>query len=1333
MQRLDRAWSKAGKLELETLVRGLEARSRAVADPQVCATLSYSVTCTGLTVLCVSPSCLVLASAAGLPLTTPVNLQDSELSESETETDSDNHNNHANSLNVTVAETGTVVATSAAHTSTLVDSGTRNTPGHLYHPPSAVEAGESAPTTLLETIAVSTVSSTASSTIERRVATAAPPFGSSRNGSGKKTQRASFSFLGPSSSSSSNSRDGGAPRIRTHSQLTPGSVQRIIGAVLPMDFREAPRPTAFKQGLSTSLASLTAEVGIGADSLEKPIKPARNVETAGEAASALASPTVEVPMVTLLCTPSGVPGATTAAEHDNCVTSEAEAQALSTAADAGTCPSSSSYRSSKSFATVTSSLSPPVAPQAEFSVPPPPARRFAHVDDANADTEAGGKAQSVDSTVSAPVTSAASSMTLREDELIQCASASNSVPDSRPSANATAGLLTVPALLSCASAAIEAAGVPHQQQPVKRSMSSHRLLAAPTRPALVVGPRNKSAARLGKSALQRSQSAKSVRIIEEPVHSRSSDQDSEDDVDEPKSHPVLTTASPPKVKRTNSRLSAATGAGALTKRAPSNSRLQAIRANTSPSLTSAQRNGSSSSNLSAHSASSSSMGGATTASRDRDGGPPRITSAQQLAEAYARAGAIAMKRSGSAASLAAKRDKDLIRSEPRSVSRGFVTPDQAQQAQIQQQSQHQAHIHNETSSIVDVTATRAAALAAAVPVSAASSMANNNPYAPHNSPSSLVPESVVLPPQPRPSPAGHVSLLQKRGWSHSSIRRPSSPPLPSGSPPGQAAQLPVPRLVRRQPTEDRQMRTNPPQAQAQVPPVAGAIDAQQNGQQTQQQQKKKGMFFLSSPTTDSDDESFGGRKASLDATAAAAAAAPQTDRHVTYSNKPLAANEMHRAAPAPPVASTSAAAAAAASNEDGDDDDAFEDEEDDDDDDDDSDWSSEETDSSVEERESASRAAAAAAAAALAEQERDRDMFAKRVPSAITSSGSGLLSRMLHPEEYGRGTANLPLELRRDQSALELAAKRPEGHLAGLERNSRNTVGAGSRPGQHCAGVTVVGLQASKSTAALSGLAANRPNAGAGVLARNGRSGNALTRLAGPPSGVELESDDSDSDVEDGDTASVDVDDNGRPGAISKVGKAGSGSGGSGSGRSGRPPRPTAVQLAHLMQRTKSANNVNLNMYAFQKASAAPAAASPIPPTPISTPRTIRRNMLSTELTESLRLGLLRERQSRPKMTHPAPAPSLAGAGGLAGVMQAVSSRFGRGAPQQQQQQQRNGHGQAQDDDGNPPAELTTDVRPYHDAERRRPPHLPPSAIVRRNSDPSANMTQYYSPGFHHV
>lgn len=457
--------------------------------------------------------------------------------------------------------------------------------------------------------------------------------------------------------------------------------------------------------------------------------------------------------------------------------------------------------------------------------------------------------------------------------------------------------------------------------------------------------------------------------------------------------------------------------------------------------------------------------------------------------------------------------------------------------------------------------------------------------------------------------------------------------------------------------------------------------------------KKKQMFFFSSPTTDSDDE--GGHTGSFKFRLAS----PLPDQQQQQRGSPAHAKanfnavgdgdakerrtehgrdtEKYPGKPAIKVVQVTTPTEEKAQEKNGNDAGQHSDEEDDDDEyeDDSDEWSSEASESEEDEHKAAIRR----------EEERQRLMFAKRTPSMVATQG-GLLSKLLRPEEYSHGSANMPVHLRNNASAMHLNQLPNVGSTAGIERARASN-----------ALFTVTGLLASKSTAALPDLRATETS----KLVPS-KSGNHLTRLGGAPSGVELESDDDDDDE-----AAQDL-------------------------------SPTQQKkLTALMQRTASSNGKPRNTspprqdapqaQVTRVTSAAQIAMQP-EPTNVFTPRTTRRNMLATELTESLRASLLAERSKS--------RPGAAAAGGLGKLVNAVGSRLGvrhqpDSAPSQIQAPvpppPRIQRGSTGFTPANQDGSAVDRLRPGGRTSAARPPSNP-----RANSDPP-QQTEYYSPGFHHT
>ena len=605
--------------------------------------------------------------------------------------------------------------------------------------------------------------------------------------------------------------------------------------------------------------------------------------------------------------------------------------------------------------------------------------------------------------------------------------------------------------------------------------------------------------------------------------------------------------------------------------------------------------------------------------------------------------------------------------------------------------------------------------------------ANAVPHPPPPSPASpslAIPSSVVLPRQPYPSPS------DARYTVHSTTRRPASPPFGSDqkkqklssvsenqsqlvSSTGSTMLEPQQHQVNIRPSESRnEVKTStqnqgnlaPPSnlqpASASVLPLSTGVPANNN--------KKSKMFFLSSPTTDSDDDtlvaSLGKNKNKKNALAFAKPG-PLSPVLAQEQHRPQGSDSTHTKAERKTKEHSKPA------DEESDDDDLV--------DEDDSDWSNEASESEEDNEQQM---------ALRVEEERQRSMFAKRVPSQANVNG-GLLSQLLHPEEYPRNFANLPSHLRINRSAFELARARPSGTLQGLDRRSD-----GSK------NLTVTGLHASKSTAALPNLD-HRPK-----LATTA-SGNCLTRLRGAPSGVEMESDD----------------DNNSEGEATH-----DNSNKNGNNKSEFTPaqHDRLVTLMHKRGSSTTHQKTGPSSATATAASAATTTLVAIPELPprqqqqqqvvavqvqgatAYTPRTTRRNMLATELTESLRMNLIWERQSRNRLTN-------GGARGLGGMVIAVGNRLvGRQAPQQQQQQQQNpSSGIPQEQDQTQDAQEQGQGKPHQPS--NQPKLLRGSSLVhenrvagqedlsskQRSSGPVSGTAKsssdanndYYSPGFHHV
>ena len=527
------------------------------------------------------------------------------------------------------------------------------------------------------------------------------------------------------------------------------------------------------------------------------------------------------------------------------------------------------------------------------------------------------------------------------------------------------------------------------------------------------------------------------------------------------------------------------------------------------------------------------------------------------------------------------------------------------------------------------------------------------------SPTTSIPSSVVLPRQPHPSPSDDRFAV------HSTARRPVSPPhgttsvkqmLPSV--PENQANAPASGFAERVQVQTKSLQKSVITLHT-TQPAPTPIMPTDTGIAAQKRSKK---FFLSSPTTDSDDEALGtssGKYKRSSVIQVKPGPLPPIDPQGKYSSG-NASDATFKG-----QAKDQTGAMASGGDSDDDDDDDLEDG-------DDSDWSSAASESEEDERQVAVRV----------EEERQRAMFAKRVPSQANVNG-GLLSQLLHPEEYPRDFANLPSHLRNNRSAVELARARPSGTLTGLDRapDSKN--------------LTVTGMHASKSTAAL-------PNLSRPKLTTAASDNNRLTRLRGAPSGVDLESDDDDEEGKEGE------------------------------GQAKGEFTPSQHERLVTLMHKRGASTT-------QKA--APSATI-VAPGPLQvqgaaayTPRTTRRNMLATELTESLRLNLIWERQSRSRLA----------ARGLGGMVAAVGDRLaGRQPPAAPQ-----GPSLAQEQQGQPPQDSQKAMKPrllqgsslfqesrlHSDGPLKRstlPAAGEPAAGLKTHAD-SSSINDYYSPGFHHV
>lgn len=668
---------------------------------------------------------------------------------------------------------------------------------------------------------------------------------------------------------------------------------------------------------------------------------------------------------------------------------------------------------------------------------------------------------------------------------------------------------------------------------------------------------------------------------------------------------------------------------------------------------------------------------------------------------------------------------NLIQTEPRSVSRGFAVTPSSMANGVETDTHEQRHQQQNGVSSPSSTA---------VAADAVQSVPDPIPplHPPPPSPASPVvpvPSSVVLPPQPRSSPA------DPRFRIHSTIRRPPSPPLGEEQDDPDNVRLDSPLspsesdhdLASMRRTREANGSNGASKTTVKLAETMPASDEHRTAPRDmipEPQQltnaKKKQMFFLNSPTTDSDDE---GQPGSLKFRPAAPLPIASIEAGRTGTNARLveeeavksdsAAVEEKDRRPGKPaikvvqVTSPTEGVAERKKNSEGaeqqrsedEDDDGYEDEDDSD------DWSSEATESEEDEHQAAIRR----------EEERQRLMFAKRTPSMVATQG-GLLSKLLRPEEYNHGSANMPAHLRNNASAMHLNQLPNVGSTAGIERAKASN-----------ALFTVTGLLASKSTAALPDLKAAQPSSRLVPT----KSGNRLTRLGGAPSGVELESDD---DEDDQAMPEISPTQQRKLNALlqrttSSQGKA----------HNASPPRQQEIPLTQV-SRVNSAAQLTMQ-----------------PESPnVFTPRTTRRNMLSTELTESLRASLLAERnRNRPSIER---------------IVSAFGNRFTGGNRQQQQQQQQvqtvkqpqvqaerpeftpskkqaSHHPSASSAPLEPPcvqrgstgftplqqdASPDDRLRPDAAAASGRKSHSRPPPTSRANSDPP-QQTEYYSPGFHHT
>ncbi|KAK9894735.1 hypothetical protein P389DRAFT_100652 [Cystobasidium minutum MCA 4210] len=1061
----------------------------------------------------------------------------------------------------------------------------------------------------------------------------------------KKEKRA-LSFANTHRPTASHHAGGGGGRLaRAMPPLTPETIQDIIGTVLPMDFKKSPRVR-----LASTSATLTSPPAVTTSN--KPNSPSPTT---------LTSPTLVTPTNATQATPTSTTPSTATTVIAPALNRPAKVEHTRE-------PSIKSERSYFTSTTATSELgvdpvfsppleSPPITqgsqqqqqqlqPQQQQTLP----ELVAHETTTSAPT-----LQPTAATLETQNTSPR--LTQSEDTRDLHNPSPDGIVEEEDEHVNTDQDGSRPRQASEAKSSVIAPSM-------KRNSSSHKVAVKPA--LLTRGSKNSaSSSKLNRSALQRTQSAKSVRILESPT---------EADGTALEAAPVSTAA--------NTAANAASTHQSHTKHAAAkhtshgHSHVAPKRTLSSTRLKGHTRNGSS---LSLHKEARTKS--PTLPQEQERKASPRATAAsstttaadpQEPVQALAAplverpemqaaphvTKAINIRRNNS--SLA-----NIIKTEPRSVSRGFAIPGHEQENREEEpdrlQSQHRA-IPQSPSSPSDM-----AAASAAVAQSAPDAPALHPPPPSPASPVIMVPSSVILPPQPRPSPA------DPRFRVHSTIRRPRSPPLEEAEQEQKPAIMPHQQTARA--TVPRRAETSP------LPANASEATAPRDMRPEPQQltnAKKKQMFFFSSPGTDSDDEhSTSLKRVSM---SAAMNIAPSSESKPASSTQRAAkTSESEKAAPAKPaikvVQMTTPAEEQSQHGQkaaDHSDDEDYEDE-------DDSEWSSEASESEEDEHQAAIRR----------EEERQRLMFAKRTPSMVATQG-GLLSKMLRPEEYSRGFANMPGHLRDNKSAMHLNQLPNIRGTAGIERaRAANAL------------LTVTGLQASKSTAALPDLKA----AESSRLVPS-KSGNHLTRLGGAPSGVELESDDDD----DEDQPAQDI----SPSQQKK--------------------------LAALMQRTTSSNG-------------RPRTSGPVPPTTqhsppraevsrvtsaaqiamqpeaqpanIFTPRTTRRNMLATELTESLRASLLAERnKNRP-------------AAGIGRLVSAVGSRLGvrpqqaDSAPSQIEppavvQPPRIQRGST----GFTPANTNRADLPTRPGNTRASTARLPN--TRANSDPP-QQTEYYSPGFHHT
>jgi hypothetical protein len=229
--------------------------------------------------------------------------------------------------------------------------------------------------------------------------------------------------------------------------------------------------------------------------------------------------------------------------------------------------------------------------------------------------------------------------------------------------------------------------------------------------------------------------------------------------------------------------------------------------------------------------------------------------------------------------------------------------------------------------------------------------------------------------------------------------------------------------------------------------------------------------------------------------------------------------------------------------------------------------------------------------AAALEAQRQREMFAKvprRAYSAIARTQSGLLSQLLNPDP-SRFPPNHPY--RTSQSTADLAQLPRTSAAARPPPTLQTSKSAAALP--LAAQVTARSIAARGGISALASAAANNGNATRGPVS---------PRRKGRPQGAEMEEDSDSADDNATDTIQVS-----RSVAQQKLAAL--------AGRHASPPEhlaapPPVVRRAHTSAPIPLSHPYNLP-----------------PPAPPSTPRTTRRQMLATEMSESLRRNLLWERQ----------------------------------------------------------------------------------------------------------